>query len=268
MIVYPDRYCRLGLRKTGIAVALLALAIPALGGSAAAQAPAPSAVEKLNWHGDSSAPDISGVWVRVEPSVPANGSKEGWLPWPPPLKPAYAKIWQDWLAQQAAGTRKDDPVHTCQPAGMPRFDAGMTTPMLIIQTPGRVMLYRDGIPVRRVWLDGRPLPAAKDLESFSNGNAMGHYEGSDLLTRVIGIKDQPIDATGIPHSDDLVITERFHRVDATTLQIEVILTDHTAFTKPMKSVVTYKVSDNPLWEPREFLCVPLTGYHPEVFVQP
>jgi hypothetical protein len=254
------------IRRHLLAAVFLAVAGYALGGAVSASAPAPAAPEKLNWHGDASAPDISGVWVRAETPGSVNGSKEGWLPWPPPLKPAFAKVWHERLAQQAAGTRSDDPVRACLPPGMPRFDTGITTPMLIMQTPGRVTLYRDGMPVRRVWLDGRSTPAAKDIESFSNGNAMGHYEGGGLVTRVVGFKDQPIDATGVPHSDDLVIAERFHRIDADTLQLDVTLTDRTAYTRPIKSVVIYKASDNPMWEPSEFLCTPQKAYHPEAFV--
>jgi len=55
-------------------------------------------------------------------------------------------------------------------------------------------------------------------------------------------------------------------VDARTLRVEVVLTDRTAYTKPMKTVVTYQASDNPLWEPHEFLCAPSTGFHPEIYV--
>ena len=155
----------------------------------------------------------------------------------------------------------------CMPAGMPRFITGMNTPMMILQTPGRVMMYRDGMPVRRIWLDGHPLPAPKDLESFSNGNAVGHYEGQDLVTDVRGIRDQPIDSTGVPHSDDLRIVERFHRVDANTLAVEVTLIDKTAYRAPMKSTVTFKTYSDPLWEPREFLCTPVKDYHPGTFVK-
>jgi hypothetical protein len=242
----------------------------ALAGSSAvsAQAIAPSVVppQKLSWQGDPAAPDISGVWVRAG-TEGASVSKEGWLPWPPPLKPAYAAIWRKRVADAAAGTRTDDPVRGCMPAGMPRFVTGMTPPMLILQTPGRVMMYRDGMPVRRIWLDGRTQPGAADLESFSNGNAIGRYVGTDLVTDIAGIKDQPIDSTGIPHSDDLKIVERFQRVDAQTLRVTVTLTDKTAFTRPMTNTVIYKLHNDPLWEPREFLCTPQTGYAPEQFVQ-
>lgn len=253
------RYSRL-LMAAGLACA----AVPAFAQDAAPQVLPP---EKLDWHGDAKAPDISGVWVRVSTTAAKGASPEGWLPWPPPLKQPYAGTWRKRVADAAAGTRTDDPVMGCQPAGMPRFDAGMSGPMLILQTPGRVMFYRDGMPVRRVWLDGRPMPAAKDIEAFSNGNAMGHYVSGDLVTEVAGIRDQPIDATGVPHSEGLRIAERFHRVDASTLKVEVTLTDPAAYSAPLHTTVLYRKSDDPRWEPHEFLCKPRTDYHPEIFVR-
>ncbi|WP_174290876.1 hypothetical protein [Sphingomonas bacterium] len=223
------------------------------------------APEQLNWHGDAKAPDISGVWVRADTPA-ASGSKEGWAPWAPPLKGAFAETWKKRVADAAAGTRTDDPVRGCQPPGMPRFITGSNGPMLIMQTPGRVMLYRDGMPVRRVWLTPAALPAAKDIESFSNGNAIGKYEGQDLVTQIVGIKDQPIDSTGVPHSNALKIAERFHRVGANTMTVTVTLTDPAALTRPMTSTVTYHLLGDPKWEPHEFLCTPNTNYSPDKYV--
>ena len=53
---------------------------------ATAQAVQPTIIppQKLSWYGDPSAPDISGVWVRSGIEGKST-SKEGWLPWPPPL---------------------------------------------------------------------------------------------------------------------------------------------------------------------------------------
>ncbi len=241
-----------------------ALVIPAV--ASVAQASGQAASERLSWYGDPKAPNLSGVWVRVDTPVAAGVSKEGWGPWPPPLKDKYADIWRKRVADAAAGTRSDDPVQACLPPGMPRYMTGTKNELLIIQTPGRVMMYKDGSPVRRIWLDGHPFPGAKELESFSNGNARGRYEGQDLVTEIVGVKDQPIDSTGVPHSDDLKISERLHRIDATTLSVTVTLTDPTAYTRPLVSTVTYRTSDNPLWEPREFICTPKTDYHPETYV--
>lgn len=245
---------------------MLAAVVPAW-----AQTPAPSTPERLSWYGDASAPNLSGVWVRSDERIgtpgATAGSKEGWQPWPPPLKGEFASIWQKRVADAAAGTRTDDPVRKCLFPGMPRYMTGTSTPLLIIQTPGRVTEYRNGDPVRRIWLDGREQPKPADLESFSNGNATGRYEGKDLVTNVIGLRDMPIDSTGVPHSDGVVLAERYHRVDANTLKVDVELTDPTAYTAPMRTTVIYKALNDPLWEPREFLCTPNTNYHPESYVR-
>ena len=140
--------------------------------------------------------------------------------------------------------------------------------MQISQLPGLVMLYRDNAAyaVRRIWLDRSAMPDAKELESFPHGNSIGRYEGSDLVTEVVGLTDRPIDSTGIPHSDALTIRERFHRVDARTLRVDVTLTDPGALDLPMTTTVTYHAYEDPRWEPKEFFCTPVTNYHPDGFV--
>ena len=170
------------------------------------------------------------------------------------------------MKEAAEDKRTDEPFRRCLPPGMPRFMSGMTGPLLIIQTPGRVTLYRDGSPLRRIWLDGRALPKLADREDFYNGNNIGHYEGTDLLTEVAGFKPQPIDSTGIPRSDQMTIQERFHRVDEQTLRVDITLRDAKALSKPMSTTVTYTAYSDPLWEPREFICVPEKNFHADWYV--
>ena len=252
-------------------VALAVLGVSGLAFTASAQAPTPLPPERLSWYGDPGAPDVSGIWVRTGSAAQLTasgaqpGSVEGWTPWPPPLKQAFLANWRTRVADNAAGNRTDDPVSACLPPGMPRFITGTNSPLQIIQTPGRVVMYRDGAPIRRIWLDGRPLPKLDDLESFSNGTASGRYESKDLVIDTAGLKDEPIDSTGVPHSDELRITERYRRTDATTLSVEVTLTDPAAYAQPMTAVVTYKALEDPLWEPKEFICTPVTNYHPELY---
>ena len=244
----------------------LAIFFLALAGPALAQVPTPLPPQRLSWYGDPKAPDLSGVWVRGDKQPGSSKSDEGWLPWPPPLKEPFAATWKKRVAEAAAGKRNDDPERWCLPPGMPRYMSGTNGPLLIIQTPGRVMMNRDGIPVRRIWLDGRPLGATSELEAFYNGNAIGRYDGSALVTEVRGIKDQPIDGTGVPHSDELKVVERIQRVDAETLKVEITLTDPLAYARPMTTTVVYKALQDPLWEPREFICTPETDYHPDKYV--
>ena len=245
----------------------LAIFVLSLAQVALAQAPTPLPPQRLSWYGDPKAPDLSGVWVRAEVQPGTSKSKEGWSPWPPPLKEPFAATWKKRVAEAAAGKYTDDPVRWCLPPGMPRYMSGTNGALLIIQTPGRVMMYRDGIPVRRIWLDGRPLGDKDSLESFYNGNAAGRYDGTTLVTEVRGIRDQPIDGTGVPHSDDLKVVERIQRIDATTLKVEITLTDPVAYSKPMTSTVMYKALADPAWEPKEFICTPESNYYPEKYVR-
>ncbi|WP_374944587.1 hypothetical protein [Sphingomonas sp.] len=223
--------------------------------------------ERLSWYGDPSAPNLSGVWTRADTAEVAGSSKEGWTSWPPPLKGRFATTWKQRVAEAKAGTRTDDPVVACVPAGVPRFITGMKGPLLIVQTPGRVAMTREYGPPRRVWLDGRALPTQDNLEQFFSGNSVGHYEGATLIVDTIGVKDEPIDATGVPHSDRVVIQERYRRIGDTTLQVDVNVRDSLALSKPMRTSVTYKAVTDPRWELQDLTCTPKTGFHPELFVQ-
>ena len=273
-----DRRCNFvgNLRAVLAAIGLFAT----MSWGAPVQAQTPPAVlppQQLSWYGDPGAPDLSGVWARADLADDPRGagasnpgkpvSKEGWTPWPPPLRGEFASIWSKRVADEKAGTRTDDPVTACLPAGMPRFITGMNGPLLIVQTPGRVSMTREYGPLRRIWLDGRSLPSPDDLEQFFSGNSVGRYEGATLIVDTIGVKDQPIDATGVPHSNNVIIQERYRRVDAQTLVVEVQVRDRLALSKPMRTSVTYKAITDPRWELRDLTCVPKTGYHPELFVK-
>lgn len=257
--------------SSATAVGLLAAA--GLCSIALAQSPpAPLPPQPLSWFGDPGSPDISGVWARADVAgatavATGAGSREGWTPWPPPLKGEFATLWKKRVADAKAGVRNDDPVVACLPAGMPRFITGMKGPLLIVQTPGRVSMTRDYGPPRRIWLDARPLPPPDNLETFFSGNSRGRYEGATLFVETVGLKDEPIDGTGVPHSDKVVVQERYRRVDAATLSVEVVVRDELALRKPMRTEVTYKAVTDPGWNLKDLTCVPKDGYHPELFVQ-
>jgi hypothetical protein len=150
---------------------------------------------------------------------------------------------------------------------MPRFITGDRSPLLIIQSHQRVTFFRAGEPARRVWVDGRRLPAPDDVEPFLKGTAVGNYEGQELVIESRGFKDEPIDSTGVPHSDALQIVEHYHRIDDQTLKVDVVLKDPEAYSRPLNTSVIYKAVKDPLWEPQEFICTPKTNYHPDRYVR-
>jgi hypothetical protein len=257
------------ISSLAIALATLSLAVAA----AEPSAPATQATGRsLSWFGDPGSPDISGVWLLEVPATsPADASAgsrspEGWTPWPPPLRGAFATTWKSRIAAAKSGQRSDDPVKACLPAGMPRFITGMRGPLLIVQTPGRVAMTREFGPPRRIWLDGRSLPEADNLEQFFSGNSVGRYEGDALVVDTIGVKDLPIDSTGVPHSNKLVIRERYRRVSRDVLSVEVVVSDELALRRPMRTSLTFKAHADPLWELQDLVCVPDKSWHPELYV--
>ena len=168
------------------------------------------------------APDISGTYwaTSYSPKIPIVGGGE------PPLneagKAAYAKI----QAELKDGTRQDKPRRVCVPDGVPRVLA-TPYPFEIFQIPvGRVtFLYEMNHQVRVIALN-RPVPTPENLitEPLYNGHSVGHWEGDTLVVESLGYNDRTyLDATGLPHSDEMRTTERIRRNGN---QLEDIITIH------------------------------------------
>ena len=85
---------------------------------------------------------------------------------------------------------------------------------------------------RVIWTDGRSLP--KDADPRWYGYSVGRWE--DDYTFVVnsnGTDDRTwLDNSGNPHSNDLKIEERYHRVNKDTMELTVTLTDPTIYTAP------------------------------------
>ena len=168
------------------------------------------------------APDISGTYwaTTYSPKIPIAGGGE------PPLnaagKAAYAKI----QTELKDGTRIDKPRRVCVPDGVPRVLA-TPYPFEIFQVPaGRVtFLYEMNHQVRTVEID-RPVPSAESLitEPLYNGHSVGHWEGDTLVVQSLGYNDRTfLDASGLPHSDEMTTTERIRRIGN---QLEDVITIH------------------------------------------
>jgi hypothetical protein len=73
------------------------------------------------------------------------------------------------------------------------------------------------------------------------GEAIGKWDGETLVVDSIGYKDTTwLDSVGHPHSEDLHIVERIHRVDE-TLVFDLTFEDPKAYTKPWSSQLTFKL---------------------------
>jgi len=181
-------------------------------------------------------PDLSGIWL-----VPDNtfflsltaGSKDDPVPYQP-----WAKALVD---QRVAREHRDDPLALCLPPGVPRVNTNVFHPFKIVQIPREtIILYETSAndEFREVFTDGRPLP--KDPQPTWKGYSVGKWEGDIFVVDTIGFNDRGwLDTErGRPQTEALHVTERFHRINFSTMEIVMTIDDPKAYTKPWNSTLT------------------------------
>lgn len=185
-------------------------------------------------------PDLSGVWWRGEDiggrTGSAIGPRRGRGAGEPP--PTFASLYQPSAQAKAKTLRdKDDPSLNCVPTafgtlGVSLFDVGAVGQ--IVQTPKFVVMLTEtyhGFQI--IPTDGRP--HRDDQPPSYRGDAVAHWDGDTLVVDKTNFTDNTwISAEGRVsfHSDALHIIERYHRIDAKTLEIEATLEDPKVLTKP------------------------------------
>jgi len=100
----------------------------------------------------------------------------------------------------------------CLPLGIP-LSTLLSEVHKIVQTPGLIVIMHeiDGLN-RQIYTDGRKLPP--DPNPSWLGSSVGRWEGDTLVVDTVGFNDKTwLDAMGHPHSEDMHLTERFHRRD-------------------------------------------------------
>ncbi len=182
-------------------------------------------------------PDLNGVWQVVTP-VTRLTTTDGATP---PLQPAAAKIYAQRAAQLAKGNQSFDTTLKCKPMGEPRtsYDA-QGGPFEILQNPKEIVFgYTWNRTMRFVYLTG----AAPDVIGPTYyGTSSGAWHGNKLVLDTESIHDTVLlDAAGLPHSEDLKITETFQLADKGQSLVENLHFDDPAtFTAPWDASVTFK----------------------------
>ena len=202
--------------------------------------------------------DLSGVWMQYPsnagPGVPGmNGVDESKRP---PLTPwGQAKF---DAAKPVAGARavpgeEGNPALRCEPDSPPRLLI-LPNPFEIVQVPGRMfMFFEEYHAWRTIWTDGRPLP--KDPDPTWLGYSVGHWEGDTFIVDTVGFNDKAwVDGYGNPRSEQMHLTERYRRLNHDTLEMQIIMDDPKAYTKPWVSPPKLHKLE-PTWELAEWFCV-------------
>jgi len=124
---------------------------------------------------------------------------------------------------------------------------------MLIQTPTYLVVLMETSPQshRLVFLDGRAYP--RELDPTWYGHAVGQWEGETLVVDRIGFNEGSwYDASGIPHSNLLHLTERYRRPDLGHLEIETTIEDPGAYARPWTRKAYFELKPNQ--EVEEYVC--------------
>jgi hypothetical protein len=114
------------------------------------------------------------------------------------------------------------------------------------------MLFEGNIhSYRQIFLDGRGHP--KDMDPTWYGDSIGTWDGDTLVVDSVGFNDKFwFDFAGHPHTEQLHVTEKFHRRDLGNLDMEVTIVDPGTYTRPWVSKRTSALMQN--YEIQEYIC--------------
>jgi hypothetical protein len=213
----------LAARLRGALLAALMVALGVAAAPATAQAPAGA-------NPSGALPDWSGWWAHRVPL------QDEWRLNPPPLK---AEV----VAARAAG-RADadpDPMRYCRPQQFTGSSGGFTEAVEFLFTPGRVTITNEMGLIRRIYTDGRPLPADPDVTN--TGFSIGRWEGQTLVVETIGIDPSasyPNPQQGaVAIGAGVRITERIFLTPAGTLQFDIVTEAPEVLTAPDRRTRIY-----------------------------
>jgi hypothetical protein len=166
-------------------------------------------------------PDWSGWWLNDTARTTAEESA--------PLKPEVQRAVRAGRAADAP-----DPLRHCRPWQFTGSSGRFTEALEILFTPGRVTLTNERGLLRRIYTDGRPMPAG--LNPTNTGTSIGHWEDQTLIIETAGIDPRALypnpGPASVPIGENVLIRERIFLRDANTLQFDIVTVAPDIFTGP------------------------------------
>jgi hypothetical protein len=188
-------------------------------------------------------PDISGTYWATEYLAKIQVVGGGELPFTSDGKAAY----EINMAGLKDGSIADAARKYCVPDGLPRLLA-TPYPFEILQAPpGQItMVYELSHQIRAIAID-KPLPSQRDMATLPlyNGHSAGHFEGDTLVIQSAGFNGGTfLDATGAPHTDELVTTERVRKIGPTELEDVITVHDPEYYTRDWQARFVYTLRND------------------------
>jgi hypothetical protein len=212
--------------------------------------------------------DLSGIWEPTpgyRDGVFATGPRE----YPSDGKPEHELPFtalgrQNWMEHKPGFgvtavpiAENNDPFDICDPIGFPRIELFNLRAIQIWQNKNQTqIIYQNNQAWRNIWNDGRDLPK-EILEPRWYGYSVGKWmDDYTYVVETIGLDERTwIDNVGRPHSDELKVTETFHRVNKDIMELTLTITDPKMYTKPWTALNKFQMRLQPEWfDIREQVC--------------
>jgi hypothetical protein len=181
--------------------------------------------------------DLTGIWDSGRTGIQARGSRDN--PDPRSLLTEWGRRKGD-THKSGDGIRQvdapeiNDPLSIMgDPGGYPRQLLFELRHVQFAQTPQSVLaLFMWERRYRTIWTDGRQLPIDPDPRWY--GYSVGRWvDDYTFVVNSNGTDDRTwLDNAGNPHSAQLKVEERWHRLSEKRLELTVTLDDPVAYTKP------------------------------------
>ncbi len=200
------------------------------------------------------AASMSGIWWATwySPSIKAYLIGDSDVPLNDAGKKKYAEI----QAGLKNGTIVDRARTYCTPDGIPR---ALSTPypfQIIAAPPGQMSIaYEQNRMIRGISMV-KPLDPIDKLAilPFWNGHSAARWEGEILVVDTAGFNENTfLDATGLPHSDQLKTTERLRRLDEGK-RLEDVVTIHDPIYYARDFVARYVYENHSDMRMMEYVC--------------
>lgn len=181
-------------------------------------------------------PDLSGVWL-IQYSDRS----------PEPV----AKPWAEEIARKRRRDgMRDKPTVACLP-GEPWYPVGNASPLVkFVHKPNLLVILFESVPgYRQIFLNGDTPPDYAPPSWM--GQSTGRWEGKTLIVTTTGFNDRGW-TREYPRTEDMVVEERYTRIDHNTMDMTLTVTDPGVFEKPWRRTIHFDLA--PEEELLEYVC--------------
>lgn len=181
--------------------------------------------------------DLNGIWLLVGPGD--NGHPESqWSPEKLPFTPAGRTLFDS--RKPGKGPRAGLPANGNDPLSNANVPGLLRTlvysrPFQLIQAGDKTVQLFEWFRIwREIWTDDRKMP--EDPGPRFYGYSVGKWDGDTFVVETTGLDSRLWgDEWGMPFSEDMVVTERWHRLDRDNMELTATFNDPKMYTKPWTS---------------------------------